>query len=159
MKICPNCGAQIEDSNIFCTVCGTNVENPAASAQNTVSARPAWDHTDEFHPKDVHDNKVVAMIMYLSGVYGTLICFAVLWMLGKSKSNYLAFHVRENFKITLVNTLLGIFAVVFVWTIIIPILAMICALILLVLRFVCFVQVAKNQSKEVAIIRNFGFLR
>ncbi|HAV01471.1 MAG TPA: hypothetical protein DCW47_09825 [Lachnospiraceae bacterium] len=158
MKICPKCGAQIEDNNIFCHVCGTNVDNPAAGPQAAVSMAPAWDHTEEFNIKDVHDNKVVAMIMYLSGLYGTLICFVILWLVGKSKSNYLAFHIRENFKITLINTLLGLFSLVFFWTIIIPVAACVCSVILFIVRFICFVSVAKNQSKEVPILRNFGFL-
>ena len=122
----------------------------AAPYQNTrdeyAGYTPDWDHTDEFDSRDVHDNKVVVMIMYLSGLYGTLICFAILWLVGKSKSNYLAFHVRENFKITLINTLLGLFSLVFFWKD-------------KVIRFICFVGAARNQSKEVAIIRNFGFLR
>ena len=158
MKICPKCGAQIEDNNIFCHVCGTNVDNPAAGAQAVVNTAPEWDHTAEFSPKDVHDNKVVAMIMYLSGLHGTLICFAILWLVGRSKSNYLAFHIRENFKISLINTLLLLFSLVFLWTIIIPVLACICSLILFIVRLICFVSVAKNQSKEVPILRNFGFL-
>ncbi|MCR4654824.1 MAG: zinc ribbon domain-containing protein [Lachnospiraceae bacterium] len=156
MKTCPNCGAQIEDNNVFCHVCGTNLDNPIATEQN---ARPAWDHTGEFSEEDVHNNKVIAMIMYLSGLYGTLVCFAILWLIGKGKSDYLFFHVKENFKITLVNTLLILFAGFFFWTVVIPIAACICGVIILVLRFICFVQVAKNQSKEVAIIRGLKFLK
>lgn len=156
MKTCPNCGAQVEDANTFCHVCGTNVDNPEASA---VLMTPEWDHTDEFDETDVHDNKVVVMIMYLSGLYGTLICFLILWLIGKSRSDYLAFHVRENFKLSLINTLLCIFGLVFCWTLIIPAIAGLIAFVLLIVRFICFISVAKNESKEVAIIRNFGFLR
>ena len=200
MKICPACGAQVEDNSLFCHNCGAslagvsgasgnngtaneNAGSGAASERNNgagaadaqgvapgpvpyqnaredyASYIPDWDHTDEFDLKDVHDNKVVVMIMYLSGLYGTLICFAILWLLGKSRSDYLAFHVRENFKISLVNTLLGLIAVIFCWTVIIPILCGVMFLILLVIRFICFVGAARNQSKEVALIRNFGFLR
>ncbi|HAG69259.1 MAG TPA: hypothetical protein DCL38_04725 [Lachnospiraceae bacterium] len=158
MKICPGCGAKIADGNLFCHVCGMQLDNEAGQAE-ALKVRPEWDHTDEFDPRDVHDNKVIAMIMYLSGLYGTLVCFAILWFVGKSKSNYLAFHVRENLKITLVNILLLLLGLVFVWTIIAPIAALVCAFIILILRFICFVQVAKNQSKEVAIIRNLGFLK
>ncbi len=156
MKTCPKCGSQIEDNNLFCHVCGTNLDNPVVVEQGM---RPTWDHTDEFSAEDVRDNKVVAMIMYLSGLYGTLICFAILWLVGKGKSDYLFFHVKENFKITLVDTLLVIFAVFFFWTVVIPIAAAICGVIIMVLRFICFVQVAKNQSKEVAIIRGLKFLK
>lgn len=188
MKICPACGAKVEDNSLFCNNCGASLAGAgnaggasggnnggtdtaqgagpvpgAAPYQNTrdeyAGYTPDWDHTDEFDSRDVHDNKVVVMIMYLSGLYGTLICFAILWLLGKSKSDYLAFHVRENFKISLVNTLLGLIAFIFCWTVIIPILCGIMFLILLVIRFICFVGAARNQSKEVAIIRNFGFLR
>ncbi len=155
MKTCPNCGGKMEDENVFCPTCGYNTEDPD---QNRV-VKPAWDHTDEFDPQDVHENKVVAMIMYLSGLSGTLLCFLILFILGKSKSDYLAFHVRENFKISLINTLLWIIFLLFIWTVIIPIIAAILALVIILIRFICFIGVARNRSREVPIIRNFGFLK
>ena len=158
MKTCPNCHTEVDDSNVFCPVCGTNIDNPGQQ-QVMVNYTPEWDHTAEFDAKDVSDYKVVAMLMYLSGLTGTLLFFAILWLIGKGKSEYLAFHVKENFKLSLVETLVVLISLLLCWTIIVPIAGFICAVILLVVRIIAFVQVAKNESKEVAVIRNFGFLK
>ncbi|MCR5735744.1 MAG: zinc-ribbon domain-containing protein [Lachnospiraceae bacterium] len=157
MKTCPNCHTEVDDSNVFCPVCGTNIDNPAQTA--LVSYKPDWDHTAEFDAKDISDNKVVAMLMYLTGLTGALLYFAILWLIGKSKSEYLAFHVKENFKLSLVETLVALISIILCWTIIIPIAGLICEIILLVVRVICFVQCAKNESKEAAIIRGFKFLK
>ncbi|MCR5108188.1 MAG: zinc-ribbon domain-containing protein [Lachnospiraceae bacterium] len=156
MKTCPNCGAQVDDSNVFCHVCGTNIDNPQMVAKNIV---PEWDHTAEFDAKDISDNKVVAMLMYLTGLTGTLLYFAILWLIGKTGSEYLAFHVKENFKLSLIETIVLIISLFLCWTIIVPIAGVIFELVLMVVRVIAFVQVAKNEAKEVAIIRNFKFLK
>ncbi|MCR4739059.1 MAG: zinc-ribbon domain-containing protein [Lachnospiraceae bacterium] len=157
MKSCPNCHTEVDDSHVFCPVCGTNIDNPAQTP--AAIYKPDWDHTDEFDAKDVSDNKVVAMLMYLTGLTGALLYFAILWLIGKSKSDYLAFHVKENFKLSLVETLVVLISLLLCWTIIVPIAGVICELILCVVRIIAFVQCAKNESKEVAIIRGFNFLK
>ena len=70
MKSCPKCGAQMEDQAVFCANCGANYNNPYGAAAPVV---PEWDHTAEFDPKDVSDNKVIAMLVYLLSVVGILI--------------------------------------------------------------------------------------
>ena len=53
MKFCSNCGAQCEDNVVFCPSCGNSFDPAKASA---ASADP-FDHTAEFDPKDISDNK------------------------------------------------------------------------------------------------------
>ena len=85
MKTCPNCHAQLDDSSIFCTSCGTQFgavppqqnavppqQNAVPPQQNAVPPQQAfvpaydpYDHTAEFDPKDISDNKVFAMLCYL----------------------------------------------------------------------------------------------
>ena len=96
MKICPNCHAQLDDSSIFCTSCGTqfgavppqqNEVPPQQSAvppqqnaippqQNAVPPQPAfapaydpYDHTAEFDPKDISDNKFFCYALLPYGFY------------------------------------------------------------------------------------------
>lgn len=136
MKICKNCGAQMQDQAAFCTQCGAkaeeqqNGENGQATGagqsmgagQNT-SAQGAgqgmtggipnpgtqnmgnmnngayqqqyyapvdpYDHTAEFSQKDISDNKVIAMLVYLMGAVGIIIA-----LLASSESPYVSFHVR-----------------------------------------------------------------
>jgi len=113
-----------------------------------------WDHTAEFTAKDISDNKVLAMLLYLVG--GIAIIYA---LLGSQKSDYLSFHVRQVLKFMVVEVLLAIIAAVLCWTIVIPIAAGICLIILFVVKIICFFQIASNKSVEPAIIRSLGFLK
>lgn len=153
MKTCPKCSAQVPDENVFCHVCGTNVDNP-----NSVII-PEWDHTADFEADDVSNNKPVAMLMYLTGIPGTLLFVALLWFLGEAKSPYASFHARQNIAIGVVETLLGLLAIVLCWTFIVPIAAVICLCIIVVVRIICFVSVCKNEACEPPIIRSLKFLK
>ncbi|MBE5856290.1 MAG: zinc ribbon domain-containing protein [Lachnospiraceae bacterium] len=169
MKNCPNCNAQLPDDAVFCTSCGTSLNGPSP-AGNQQNANPnfqqgnyqyqqapyiqPWDHTAEFDAKDVSDNKVLAMLLYLVG--GFAIIYA---LLGGQKSEYLMFHVRQNLKFLVCETLLLIVAALLCWTIIVPIAAGICILILAVVKIICFFQICSNKSVEPAIIRSLTFLK
>lgn len=115
---------------------------------------PPWDHTGEFAPRDVSDNKVLAMVPYLLGTVGLIIA-----LLAMHDSKYVGFHVRQAMKLTLVNVLLVMVALLLCWTFIVPVAAAICAVIVFVLRLIAFVQVCMGKAKEPAIIRNLGFLK
>lgn len=101
MKICPNCHAQLDDSSIFCTSCGTQF-GAVPPQQNAVPPQPAfapaydpYDHTAEFDPKDISDNKVFAMLCYLMDFIGIIVA-----LLATHSSKYTMFHVRQALKIT-----------------------------------------------------------
>lgn len=140
MKICPNCHAQLDDSSIFCTSCGTQFgavppqqnaippqqnavppqqnavppqQNAIPPQQNAVPPQPAfapaydpYDHTAEFDPKDISDNKVFAMICYLMGFIGIIVA-----LLATNSSKYAMFHVRQALKIE-VASILSIFVLI-----------------------------------------------
>ena len=135
MKICPNCHAQLDDSSIFCTSCGTQF-GAVPPQQNAVPPQPAfvpaydpYDHTAEFDPKDISDNKVFAMLCYLMDFVGIIIA-----LLATHSSKYTMFHVRQALKITVVSILS-------VFVIIIPILGWIAfpilQIILWVIKIIC----------------------
>ena len=157
MKICPNCHAQLDDSSIFCTSCGTQFgavppqQNAVPPQQNAVPPQPAfapaydpYDHTAEFDPKDISDNKVFAMLCYLMDFFGIIVA-----LLATHSSKYTMFHVRQALKITVVSILS-------VFVIIIPILGWIAFPIL---QIISFFQICSGKAKEPAIIRSLGFLR
>ena len=170
--ICSKCGAQLPDGSKFCSNCGCFIEgndtqqespmqqnttsnnNINASIRQSMYNEKFTDHTAEFSPKDISDNKVMAMVPYLLGSFGIIIA-----LLAVKESPYTYFHVRQALKITVVNTLVAIITIVLCWTIIVPIAAGVCAVILLVLRIMGFFQVCSGKAKEVAIISNFGFLK
>lgn len=148
MKTCPKCKAEVADDVNVCPVCGEQLTAPAQDDKAT------FDHTSEFDPKDISDNKVISMLVYLLGLVGVL--FA---MIAGTKSDYVAFHVRQSLKITVVEILLSIVTVLLCWTFIVPIAASVCAIILLVLRIIAFFQICKGKACEPAIIRGLKFLK
>jgi len=112
MKLCSNCGSQVNDNAIFCTSCGSRVAEATSEVgemgqsayqhQQEYSYRPApapkpvydpYDHTAEFDPKDISDNKVVAMLVYLMGWIGIVIA-----LLAAPQSPYAGFHSRQALK-------------------------------------------------------------
>ncbi len=115
---------------------------------------PPWDHSGEFEPRDVSENKVLAMMPYLMGSIGLIIA-----LLAMHDSKYVGFHVRQAMKLTVVNILLVLVSVLLCWTVIVPIVGAVCAIIVFVLRIIAFFQVCTGKAKEPAIIRKLGFLK
>ena len=113
-----------------------------------------YDHTAEFTAKDISDNKVISMLVYLMGAIGIVIA-----LLAANSSPYAAFHVRQALKFTVVNILLSIAAVVLCWTFIVPIAVGVAALVLLVIKIICFFQIGKGKAVEPYIIRSLTFLK
>lgn len=111
------------------------------------------DHTAEFDPKDISENKVMALTAYLLGTIGIIIA-----LLAAKESPYAGFHVRQALKLTIVNMLLTIITLVLCWTIIVPFAGAVCAIIIFVVRIICFFQVCSGKAKEAAIVSSFGFL-
>lgn len=168
MAVCPNCGEQIAGEAKFCPKCGTTINAGASAPQqqmsspqnayggyaNTQRMADPYDHTHEFSPKDISDNKVIAMLVYLLGAVGIIIA-----LLGSQTSPYAAFHVRQALKFVVVDTLLSLISILFCWTFIIPIAAGICVIVLFVCRIICFFSICNGNAKEPPIIRSLGFLR
>lgn len=64
--------------------------------------QPAYDpadHTAEFDPEDVSQNKVIAMAAYILGTVGIIIA-----LLAAPQSKYAAFHSRQALKLDIVST-------------------------------------------------------
>ena len=151
MKSCPKCGAQMEDQAVFCANCGANYNNPYGAAAPVV---PEWDHTAEFDPKDISDNKVFAMLCYLMGIFGIIIA-----LLASNSSKYAMFHVRQALKFEVANILMFICTIILLWTIIVPIAYGIMSTVLWVIKIIAFFQICSGKAKEPAIIRSLKFLR
>ena len=176
MKICQNCGAEVNDNASFCAKCGSKMETAANQEANTAGNTAGnagetadqgqqyqqqyyqpvdpYDHTAQFDAKDISDNKVFAMVAYLTGTIGIIIA-----LLAGSKSEYAMFHVRQALKFEVITTLTAIVTLVFIWTIVIPVITGIFLVVLFVCRIIAFFSICGGKAKEPYIIRSFGFLK
>ena len=163
MKNCIKCRTPLDDNAEFCTNCGER--QPHAQQQTPPPPQPQYqqqyyaapdpfDHTSEFSAKDVSDNKVMAMLMYLMGTIGIFIA-----LLAGTNSPYVGFHVRQALKFVVANVLLGIVSLILAFTIIVPIAAGIMMLVLFVVKIIAFVQICQGKSVEPYIIRSLKFMR
>lgn len=185
MKTCPSCNAVMDDSTLFCTSCGTKIDaapaqqapvNPAPAYQPPANGDPGYapqgnpapftpapganfvadptDHTAEFAPEDVSANKPFAMLVYIGGIVGLLIALFL-----KKESAYLDFHIRQAVKIYLTEVLSSTLCAL-LSCLVLPMIALpIIIIILLVVRIICFFNVAKGLSKEPAIVKSLDFLK
>lgn len=166
MRICPNCQTQLDDDAMFCTGCGTQFIAANDIQQEQVNAYQQeyqnsytppydpYDHTAEFDPKDISDNKVMAMLVYLMGWLGIIVA-----LLGSKASPYVAFHIRQALKFTVTSILMMICTVLLCWTLIVPIAAVIMTIVLFVIKIICFFQICSGKAKEPAIIRSLKFMK
>ena len=152
MKFCPNCHLTYDDTANVCGQCGGPLQ---VIPQQVPQAQPAYDptdHTAEFNPRDISDNKVFAMLPYLMSFIGVIIA-----LLAAPSSPYTMFHVRQGLKISVTSILVTIVGAI------IPFLgwiaAGICAIVILAVEIICFFRVCKGQAKEPPIIKNLGFLK
>jgi uncharacterized membrane protein len=113
-----------------------------------------YDHTAEFDAKDISDNKVICMMIYLTGFIGILIA-----LLASNSSKYVAFHVRQGLKFQVVSILTTLVSLLTFWTFIIPAAAGVLSIALFVVQIICFFDICKGKAKEPAIIRNLNFLK
>lgn len=113
-----------------------------------------YDHTAEYSPKDISDNKVIAILVYLMGTIGIIIA-----LLASKESPYVAFHLRQGLKFLAVEVLVGIVSAVLFFTLIVPIAGGIFLIVLWVIKIICFFQICSGKAKEPAIIRSLGFLK
>ena len=153
MAFCSNCGKPLPENAPFCEHCGAPAGQSIPVPYMQPYVDPA-DHTSEFDPTDISENKVYAMSAYLLSVVGVLIA-----LLAAPGSKYAAFHARQSLKLQLVTVLVGILSVVLCWTVIVPIAGGICCAILLVIKIICFFQVCSGKAKDAPIVGKLGFLK
>ncbi len=166
MKNCPNCNIQCDDQAQFCPNCGFSfVQTPPPAYAAPAPAVDPFDHTAEFDQKDISDNKVISMLVYLMGAIGIIIA-----LLASSSSAYAGFHVRQALKITDVEILAPIALAVCAIINIIPFLGWfvfalvviaygVLSIALLVAKIIAFFQICKGKAVEPIIIRNLSFLK
>ncbi len=149
MAFCSTCGTEIPDGASVCPSCGT----PAGQVA-PVETVDQWDHTSEFDPKDISDNKIYALSAYMFSIFGVILC----QILAK-ESPYAQFHARQSLKLELTALLSTFVAVLLCWTCIVPIAWVIFVIMLSVIEIIAVVQVFMGKAKEPWLVRSIGLFR
>lgn len=148
MRYCINCGKQLEDNVVFCPNCGTSSQGTGAAYVSP------FDHSAEFDAEDVKQNKIYAMLIYLSGVIGIIIALLV-----SKDSAYIKFHVTQYVRFLIAFTLVSLAIAVLAFTVIIPIIGGVALAVLLVCDIISFFKAASGKSVEMPIVRSISFLK
>lgn len=113
--------------------------------------RDPSDHTAEFDPADISENKVIAMAPYLMGWVGIIVA-----LLAINNSKYVSFNVKQTLKLEICLVLSAFLCIV-------PFLGWVafgvCTIIILVLKIIGFVNVCKGKAQELPIVKDFAFLK
>ena len=112
-----------------------------------------FDHTGEFDAKDIEENKMYALLVYLLSVLGIVIA-----MLVKKDSRYLEFHIKQGLKLVIAETIVGIATALLCWTCIVPVAGSIALIALTVVQIICIIDVCQGKAKVAPIIRSIKFL-
>ena len=133
MKYCPHCGAEIADDVRFCPTCGKE------TVVTVTNADP------EFDPQDVADNRMLAMLGYLT--------MGVLPMLGCRNSAYAMHHVNQALWIYIGALVCSLASGILAFTVIVPILGAIALIALFVFEIMGIVRALKGSGKYLPFVQ------
>ena len=94
MKYCANCGASVPDNATRCPACGSAVGTAQSRAQGGFAERVQGfnetpDTTAQFDPRDIENNKVMAILSY----FGLLVLVP---LLAAPNSRFARFHANQG---------------------------------------------------------------
>lgn len=109
------------------------------------------DHTAEFDPRDIADNKLFAVVPYLLGILSGLIVGIYV-----KESPYVKFHIKNALRLEIAMLLSLLFAII-------PIIGWLVAgvlfVVLVVINIIAIVWALQGKAKELPIISGIGFLK
>ena len=152
MASCKKCGAELPQNAAKCPKCGA--PTPAQQAKdfvNNVNNTP--DYSAQFDANDIANNKVMAILAYLSWLILIPLFLA-------KESKFARFHVNQAIVLVIASFVLGIISGV--CTAIVPILGIIFLipeLACLALMILGIVNAAQGKAKELPIVGNIRIFK
>jgi len=179
MAFCKNCGTQMDDSTKFCPSCGTGTE-PTAPQQPTQqqTQQPQYqqapptppnnfsdmlntpDTTSQYDPKDMADNKTMAILSY--------ILFFVPLLMGLHKTSpFVKFHANQGTVLFIAAALYGVaYGILTAILIFIPIIGWLiimllglASLLFLGLCIMGIINAVNGQAKQLPVIGKFNIIK
>lgn len=154
MAFCKNCGAELEEGAKFCPSCGKSTTEEAPKTEESFTDKVAGlnntpDTTAEYDPKDIEDNKVMALLAYIGFLF-------LVPLLAAKESKFARFHTNQGIVLFIAELILSIVAII-------PILGWIVStvggIILFVLTILGIVNAVQGKAKELPIIGKFKILK
>lgn len=164
MAYCGKCGTKIEDDVKFCPSCGASTEIPTMDATTDFGARVqslnnTADTTTAFNNADIEQNKVMAILSYLS--------FLVLVPLFAVKNSPFArYHTNQGLVLFIVEVIIGVIYNVLRWILPYGLLwrtvgwiYSLCSLGFLVLTVIGIINVVNGRKKKLPIIGDIKLIK
>lgn len=173
MNFCGKCGTQIGDGEKFCPSCGTPSgaqEQPNQNTQQTngqtdfgaklTGLNNTADSTSEFDPKDITDNKAMAILAY----FGPLVLIPIL---AAPSSKFSRYHSNQGLVLFLAEVAYGIvygiitaliLAISWQLYFLISIIGIV-GIVFAVLAILGIVNAAQGKAKELPVIGKFKILK
>lgn len=186
MAFCSNCGQKLDDNTNICPSCSVQ-EEQATTTENTQGANTQGantqgaasqpnvfqklndtsDTTSEYDSKDIENNKILALLSYLS-------ILVLIPMFVAPNSKFARYHVKQGFTLFLayiglaiVNFLLGFIKTTkYVWGIpyqttpgIVVFIGWLLSIPLLILSILGIINAVQGKAKELPIIGKFTILK
>lgn len=153
MAFCPKCGAQVEDGVKVCPTCGANLEEKVDVSAKVTELTNTADITETLDPNDIQNNKVMAILAYLSWL-------VLIPLFAAKDSAFARFHVKQGLLLaiceiivavvfTILNTILG--QIFIVW-VILAIIQWIINIGFFVLSIMGIINAAQGKAKELPIV-------
>lgn len=154
MAFCKNCGAELEEGAKFCPSCGKSTTEEAPKAEESFTDKVAGlnntpDTTAEYDPKDIEDNKVMALLAYIGILF-------LVPLLAAKESKFAKFHTNQGIVLFIAEIIVSIVTLI-------PILGWIVGFVggiaLLIFAILGIVNAVQGKAKELPLIGKFKILK
>ncbi len=162
MAFCSKCGTQVNDGVNNCPKCGAAVGSSSQTdyAAKIASLNNTSDFTTEFDPADIGQNKVMAVLAYLSWL-------VLIPIFAAPNSKFARFHANQGLLLFIVEAIMGVvygvITAITVW--VLPVFLIFTALIglvgilFLVLMILGIINAASGRAKELPVIGKYRILK
>ncbi len=87
----------------------------AAPPRNFGGGNP-YDHTADYDPREISDNKVICMLIYLFPLAGLIVALLA-DRASDARTSYIGFHIRQEIKLDVFSILVSLVTMVVTWLI------------------------------------------
>lgn len=170
MAFCQKCGATVEEGAKFCPVCGATIGAAQQSyqqpQQQTSKVEDAFnqfnnteDNTCEFDPADIEQNKIMAVLAYLSWL-------VLIPIFAAKESRFARFHVNQGLALAIAEIVWGILYNAIRWVLpygffynLVGIIGSVVYLLFAVVSIIGIINAVQGKAKKLPLIGNLQIIK